>query len=108
MRAGAAGMQLIQIILPLYADEGAQLDRALFDEVKAELLRRFGGVTAFTRAPAEGLWEGQGTVHRDDVLLYEVLADSVDRDWWAVYRLQLEARFRQQEILIRALPAEQL
>jgi hypothetical protein len=101
-------MHLIQIILPLYADGGEKLDRKLFDEVKAELLRQFGGVTAFTRAPAEGLWDAQDAVHRDDVLLYEVLAESLDRDWWAVYRMRLEARFRQQEILMRALPAERL
>lgn len=95
-------MHLIQIILPLYDNDGRSLPRELFAQVREHLVGRFGGVTAFTRAPAEGLWRDGGQVQRDDVLLYEVMAGALERPWWAAYRRELETKFRQQEIVIRA------
>jgi hypothetical protein len=99
-------MHLVQIILPLYRNDGAAIAPELFREVRQQLLERFGGVTAFTRAPAQGLWQDGDRVRRDDVLLYEVMADAPDRSWWAAYRRELEARFEQQELVIRAHPIE--
>jgi hypothetical protein len=101
-------MHLVQIILPLYANSGERLRRELFDDVKRELVQQFGGVTAYTRSPAEGIWDdGQGA-QRDDVLLYEVMAASLDRDWWARYRKELASRFEQQDLVIRAMGVERL
>jgi hypothetical protein len=101
-------MHLVQIILPLYDNAGQPFDAQLFREVRRVLLDRFGGVTAFTRAPAQGLWQDGAGVQRDDVLLYEVMAESLDRDWWAAYRAELEAKFRQQELVVRAHLIERL
>jgi hypothetical protein len=101
-------MHLIQLMLPLYDNAGVPLDAQLFRDVRQVLLERFGGVTAFTRAPAQGLWQDGSTVQRDDVLLYEVMAESLDREWWAAYRRELEDRFRQQELVVRAQPIERL
>jgi hypothetical protein len=42
------------------------------------------------------------------VVIVEVMADELDRAWWAGYRRVLESRFRQDEILIRATPRERL
>ena len=95
-------MHLVQIILPLYDNAGGALPPELFRAVRQQLLDRFGGVTAFTRAPAQGLWQDGARVQRDDVLLYEVMVESLDRDWWTAYRQQLEERFRQQELVVRA------
>ena len=66
------------------------------------MLDQFGGVTAFTRAPAEGLWRDGGQVEKDDVLLYEVMVESLDADWWKGYRRELEAKFQQEELVVRA------
>ncbi len=102
-------MHLIQLFLPLYDNEGAAFPRALFDEVRAELAEQFGGVTAFVRSPAVGLWEDdEGDVQRDDVVLLEVMAEHVDHGWWRGYRQQLEQRFRQDEVLVRASAVERL
>ena len=49
-------MHLVQILLPLWDNEGRRLPRALYAELARELTERFGGLTAHTRAPAEGLW----------------------------------------------------
>ncbi len=38
----------------------------------AELIERFGGVTAFVRAPAVGLWkENAEDINRDEVVMFE-------------------------------------
>lgn len=95
-------MHLVQIILPLYGNDGEAIAGALFGEVRQELLDRFGGVTAFTRAPAQGLWQDGGRVRRDDVLLYEVMVESLDAEWWKAYRRTLEARVEQEELVVRA------
>ena len=102
-------MHLIQLFLPLYDNAGTPFPRAVYDTVRGELTDVFGGVTAFTRSPAVGAWEdASGSVHGDDVLLFEVMAGNVDHCWWAHYREDLQQRFRQDEVLIRASLVERL
>lgn len=102
-------MQLIQVLLPLYDNDGRALPPGLFRAVAAELTERFGGLTAYTRAPAEGLWkEGPATTTRDDIVIYEVMADGLDRAWWRAYRAALERRFRQEQVVVRAQAVELL
>jgi hypothetical protein len=102
-------MHVIEILLPLRDNEGTPFPRASLDRVRHELTERFGGVTAHLRAPAAGAWkDDEGDVARDDVVIVEVMADELDRGWWADYRRDLESRFRQDEILIRATQTERL
>ena len=102
-------MQLIELFLPLYDNAGQPFARAAFDAVRDELAHVFGGVTAFVRSPAVGVWkDGDGDVCRDDVILFEVMTDVLDRDWWRAYRHKLQRRFDQDEILIRASTVERL
>lgn len=102
-------MHLVQLLLPLYDNDGHQFKRAVFDQVRHELTERFGGVTVYLRAPAEGLWkEESGEVARDDVVIYEVMTESLERAWWATYREELARRFRQQEMLVRSTTVERL
>lgn len=98
-------MTLFQVFLPLYDNAGRPLARDLFTKTLKELTDTFGGATAFTRSPAEGFWEHpDGGVKRDDVIVIEVVVEKIDDDWWGDYRPALEARFKQETILIRALP----
>ena len=102
-------MHLIQLFLPLYDNQGQAFPHALYDAVRAELAEAFGGVTAYTRAPATGLWEDDaGRVQRDEVVLFEVMVDAIDRGWWRAYRHGLEQRLRQDEVLVRATRVERL
>ncbi|HEX5709593.1 MAG TPA: hypothetical protein VFX96_20105 [Pyrinomonadaceae bacterium] len=102
-------MHLVEILLPVYDNDGHPFPRADFDRVRAELAQRFGGVTAFSRAPAEGLWKDEeGATSRDDVVIFEVMADELDRAWWADYRETLRQRFRQDELVVRATRFELL
>ena len=111
MRAGrqaaAPTMKLIQLFLPVYDQHGQAFPKAYFDQARSELTGRFGGVTAFLRSPAVGAWQDpSGEVCRDDVYLYEVLADTLDRDWWQAYRARLERQFSQDVILVRVTDTE--
>jgi hypothetical protein len=72
--------------------------------LRSELTERFGGVTAHTRAPARGLWKGDsGSTSRDDIVIFEVMTEGLDREWWTRFRRQLESRFRQESVIVRAL-----
>jgi hypothetical protein len=100
---------LVQLILPVYDNDGAPIGRELFVQVRRELTERFGGVTAYTRAPAEGTWESpEGALHRDDVVVVETMTEQLDRAWWADYSRELATRFRQQTVIVRALIYELL
>lgn len=100
---------LVQLFLPLQADTGEAYPRDRFDQVRDELTEHFGGVTAYLRSPASGAWEdGEGDLQRDRVVLLEVMADRLDHRWWDAYRKELEQRFAQEEILVRAFPVERL
>jgi len=95
---------LVQILLPVATRDGQPIESRPFEIVKEDLTQRFGGVTSYTRSPAEGRWRGDRT-HIEDVVVFEVLCNDLDRHWWNAYRQRLENDFRQQSVAIRAEPA---
>ena len=96
-------MYLIQILLPLHDAKGRGFAKAKYEQVTSELTETFGGVTAFTRTPAEGRWKpGGGPASEDDIVVVEVMAENVDRKWWGRYRRRLEKTFKQESIVVRA------
>lgn len=95
-------MHLVQLLLPLYDNAGQALPQRLFAEVRDELVQHFGGVTAYLRAPATGLWKDeQGGPVRDDLVILEVMVETLDVAWWGHYRTRLEERFKQQAVVVR-------
>jgi hypothetical protein len=100
--AGPRRAHLVQILLPLVTREGQPVEPRAFEVVKDELTQRYGGLTAYTRSPAEGRWRGERAA--DDVVVFEVMSNDLDRYWWNAYRRRLEAEFRQQSVVIRAEP----
>lgn len=101
-------MHLVQILLPLYDNDGNRFDAQTYGAVRTELTNLYGGLTAYSRAPAEGLWESDGGLKRDDIIVFEVMVRELKKSWWSRYRKELEARFRQDAILIRAQKCETL
>jgi hypothetical protein len=95
-------MHLIQILLPLQDNEGAPFNPEFYREVREELSARYGGLTAFTRAPAEGHWQDDGKTTRDEIVVFEVMVEELATSWWRDYRRKLERVFRQDVIVIRA------
>ena len=100
--------QLVQILLPLYDNEGGRFPKVLYDEVARELTERFGGLTAYAQSPASGLWKESGVTRHDDIVVYEVMAEELDAQWWKDYRLRLEKLFAQDELVVRAIAMRRL
>lgn len=98
-------MHLVQLLLPTRDNAGRAFAKTTFDRVRAELVGRFGGLTTYARAPAEGLWVGAGddTV-RDNLVVYEVVVESLDPTWWRQFVSRLEAEMQQDQLHVRALP----
>ena len=100
---------VVEIFLPLADNTGERFDRETFDRIRAELLERFGGVTFFSRNPAEGLWAQEGDApSRDEIVVVEVLVEQLDAAWWARYRRTLEDVLDQEELLIRSYAVTKL
>lgn len=105
----AARLHLVQLLLPTYDNDGKAFPQSHYEDVRAELTEKFGGLTAYTRAPAQGIWAEEGdSPKRDDIVVYEVMAEGLDRDWWRSFRAKLEHRFQQEELVIRAHVVERL
>jgi hypothetical protein len=95
---------LVEVPLPVFVEDG----RMVLERVRNELTEAFGGVTMHVNAPAEGLWENEGDIDRDRIVVVDVMMDELDRQWWKDYRRELEARLGQDEIVIRAARVERL
>ena len=113
MEPGGSGrvrqvMHLVEILLPLRDSEGHAFPGRAFENVKETLTARFGGVTAFARSPAEGVWQNKEGRERDEIVVVQVMSDPLERDWWSEYRAALERDFRQDEIVIRAMAIDRL
>lgn len=97
-------MYLIQIFLPVRDDRGRRYPNSRHQALSTQLTERFGGVTRYSQAPAKGLWKPAGRrAERDDLVVYEVMAPTLQRRWWISTRRRLERELRQEEILIRAM-----
>jgi hypothetical protein len=95
-------MYLVEIFLPLNLNDGTKQPVERFARVHEELIERFGGVTAFMRSPAKGVWQLEENERaEDEIVIYEVMSESVDQLWWQTYKREIEQRFQQQELLIR-------
>jgi hypothetical protein len=96
-------VDLVQLLLPVKDQDGHAFPRTLYEALVRRLTDQFGGVTAYTRAPATGLWEADsGETVRDHVVVYEVMVEQLDARWWGELRASLEVQFGQQELVVRA------
>jgi hypothetical protein len=102
------GGYLIQLLLPLSDNQGQPYEHTLFKDINAFLTEKFGGVTAFSRSPAKGTWINDGKAEQDDVIVIEVMAETLDRDWWLTFRQRLEITMGQAEIVVRSHAIEWL
>lgn len=103
MQNAGMAFHVVQIFLTLDRADGNPQPKGEYEAVRKELLERCGGVTVYARAPAEGLWEDEGRVEADRIVVFEVMDEHFDPDWWASYKAALEMRLDQKEILIRAM-----
>jgi hypothetical protein len=95
---------VVEIFLPLDTRTGRPIDLEVIEGIVKGLADRFGGATAYTREPAEGLWKRAMTIERDRIIIVEVLVEHIDEAWWHDYRRRLESEFEQDKVLIRVTP----
>lgn len=96
---------LVQILLPLHDDGGHPHPPSSFARVRQELTRLFGGLNAYSRGPAE---MSGPALEGDGLIVYEVVAQRLEAGWWHAYRSELERRFHQRHIEVRAQAVEVL
>ncbi len=98
-------MYLTEILLPLADNKHKAFKSEYFVAVEKQLTEKFGGLTAFTRTPAEGLWKNNKSskTYRDDIIIFEVLSPEFDKTWWLHYKEELKTTFQQKEIIIRVM-----
>jgi hypothetical protein len=102
-------MQLVQLLLPVFDADGQAFPSTYYDSLKKQLTEQFGGVTAYTRSPAKGFWkENDETTVKDDIIIFEVMTETLDRGWWSALRIRLEEDFQQDELIIRTWQVELL
>lgn len=102
-------MHTVQIFLPVYSAERNPFPKPYFDQLRAELTEKFGGITTFARSPATGFWkEDETTTVKDDIIIFEVMTEDLEKTWWTAYREKLRVLFKQDEIVIRAWYIETL
>ena len=103
--AGRMETFLVQVLLPINDNRGRPFPAAFWRRLKRRLVARFGGVTAFTRAPAEGVWSpASDHAKSEDVCIVEVMVKSLDQHWWDSFRAELEKTLAQERVVIRAIP----
>jgi len=95
-------MYLVQLLLPLADNHGRSFPDDLMRGIQRELSERFGGLTAYTRAPAKGIWiQSEGQL-QEDIIVIEVMAQALERSWWEKFRQQLQKLLDQKQLVIRA------
>jgi hypothetical protein len=47
-------------------------------------------------------------IDHDRIVVIEVMVEKLDRSWWGTYRAELELRFEQDQIVVRATEIERL
>lgn len=98
-------MYLVQLLLPVLEEPADHV----FDDLKRTLTKHFEGFTAYSQAPAEGMWAPDGgPEERDSIIVVEVMTATVDREWWHQLRMKLEADLKQDLVIIRAQAIEML
>jgi hypothetical protein len=103
-------MYLIQVLIPVWHKNGVPVPPQDFALLRRMLIETFGGLTEFSRSPARGHWKParNGDAEQDDIIVFEVMTDTLDRSWWSLLRQGLEARLGQEMIVIRSQAIELL
>jgi hypothetical protein len=89
------------IYLPLRYNDGSHVESSKFQQLHAELLNQFGGLTFFPQ-PNQGYWKLGAATYRDEIVIYRVLAAESHgaRPFFRELKERLKVEFAQEEILI--------
>ena len=101
-------MHLVELFVPLNRGDGSPVKPNEIQELVKRLANRFGGATAFSRAPADGLWKDSNAMSHDRIVILEVMVDQLDRQWWTAFKEILERDLQQEKLVVRCALCELL
>jgi hypothetical protein len=89
------------IFVPLYYNDGSEVEVEKFQQLQETLLDHFGGLTFFPQ-PNKGVWRLAGITYRDEIVIYRVIGDasSSSRRFLERLKKQLKTDFQQEDILV--------
>ncbi len=96
--------KLIQLFLPTTSENGKAFPGTYFHAVKQKLGKKFDSLSVYLKSPLIGnIKNDEPTLAKDTVLVYEVISDTVETDYWSQYQQFLQKQFKQDYIVIRCL-----
>jgi hypothetical protein len=101
-------VNLVEVFVPLNRGDGSPVHQNEIEVLVGRLADRFGGATAFSRAPADGLWKDETAMSHDSIIILEVMVDHLDRGWWTAFRKELERNLQQEKLVVRSTLCELL
>jgi hypothetical protein len=101
-------MHLVELFVPLNRGDGSPVKPNEIQALVRRLADRFGGATAFSRTPADGLWKDGSAMSHDRIVIIEVMVDQLDRKWWAAFKGDLERDLQQEKLVVRCALCELL
>jgi hypothetical protein len=89
------------LFIPLYYNNGRQVEPQKFQALQQKLLDQLGGLTFFPQ-PNEGFWTVVGITYRDAIVIYRVITSEAQeaRRFLSTLKEQLKEALQQEEILI--------
>ncbi len=92
-------MHEYEIYLPTTTNDGRPVEDAKIDEIKATLVRAFGGYTHLKQR-SEGAWRMGGVTFHDEVTIVRVLDDGTARFDMSEFKKSIETTLQQDAVLI--------
>ena len=94
-------MKEYDLFVPLYYNDGRQVEPQKFQTLQTQLLDQFGGLTFFPQ-PNQGFWTMAGITYRDEIVIYRVLTSDEQEAHRFLSNLKerLQEEFQQADILI--------
>lgn len=97
-------MYLMQIFVPTRDNQGSTITERQFTALRSKLTDRFGGETTYARTPVEEMWKpSENSAEVDHMIIYEVVFDELEAQYWKGMKSQLEKAIRRQQIMMRYL-----
>jgi len=93
----------VEILLPLYYNDGRPIEPGKFVETDDELVQKFGA-TSTDAIVVRGRWLYQGTIYHDQLVRVRLDVEDSEENWQAVRAQKeiLKSRFEQLDIWITA------
>lgn len=100
---------LYQLYLPLTYNDGRPIEKQKFHLTRQELTTRFGGLTSTPPGfPLQGWWHSTQGIVMDDIVIWTILTQDDEDQFFLNYKETLRQRFAQEEIFLVKIPGEAL